>query len=84
MIHARNFSALRAIDHLLWSPDFFMNAKCRIYIVDHDSRMRQHLVRFLRAQGFDPTPFSSGSDFLEATEYLAAGIAPGGIISSRQ
>ncbi|NML91281.1 response regulator transcription factor [Sphingobium sp. TB-6] len=52
-----------------------MDSPCPIYVVDDDTRMRQHLVRLLRGQKFAPTPFSTGSDFGEAMSYLAPGIA---------
>ncbi|KXU29164.1 DNA-binding response regulator [Sphingobium sp. 22B] len=52
-----------------------MNPGCPVYIVDHDSRMRQELVRILRREGFGPVPFSCGSDFIEALDFLAPGIA---------
>ncbi|BDD65280.1 DNA-binding response regulator [Sphingobium sp. TA15] len=43
--------------------------------MDHDSRMRQDLVRILRREGFAPVPFSCGADFIEALDFLAPGIA---------
>src|SRR3546814_11502820 len=52
-----------------------MNPGCPVYIVDHDSRMRQDLVRILRREGFAPVPFSCGADFIEALDFLAPGIA---------
>src|SRR3546814_3042078 len=52
-----------------------MNPGCPVYIVDHDSRLRQDLVRILRREGFAPVPFSCGADFIEALDFLAPGIA---------
>lgn len=52
-----------------------MRADLPVYIVDNDTRMRQHLVGLLRQRNFAPTPFSSGTDFLEAVTFLAPGIA---------
>lgn len=48
---------------------------CPVYIVDHDSKTRQYLVRILRPEGFEPRPFSCGADFIEALDFLAPGIA---------
>lgn len=52
-----------------------MRAGFPVYIVDSDTRMRQHLVGLLRQNHFAPTPYSSGADFLEAVTFLAPGIA---------
>lgn len=52
-----------------------MNPGCPVYIVDHDSKTRQYLVRVLRTEGFEPRPFSCGADFIEALDFLAPGIA---------
>ncbi|NML90081.1 MULTISPECIES: response regulator transcription factor [unclassified Sphingobium] len=52
-----------------------MNPGCPVYIVDHDSKTRQYLVRVLRPEGFEPMPFSCGADFIEALDFLAPGIA---------
>ena len=52
-----------------------MGAKCPVYIVLKDARLRRSLVETLRAQQYQPTPFASGSDFLEALNHLPAGVA---------
>ncbi|WP_313804219.1 response regulator [Sphingobium sp.] len=52
-----------------------MNSGCPVYIVDDDRKTRQYLVRLLREHGFEPTPFASGSDFIEALDFLTPGIA---------
>ncbi|WP_176596184.1 MULTISPECIES: response regulator transcription factor [Sphingobium] len=52
-----------------------MNPGCPVYIVDHDSKMRQYLVRVLRRERFEPRPFSCGADFIESLDFLAPGIA---------
>jgi len=52
-----------------------MGAKCLVYIVLKDARLRRSLVETLRAEQYHPTPFASGSDFLEALNHLPAGVA---------
>ncbi|WP_062793144.1 response regulator transcription factor [Sphingobium herbicidovorans] len=52
-----------------------MGAKCPVYVVLKDARIRRNLVETLRAEQYHPTPFSSGSDFLEALNHLPAGVA---------
>ncbi|NWK99098.1 DNA-binding response regulator [Sphingobium lactosutens] len=52
-----------------------MGAKCPVYIVLKDARIRRTLVETLRAEQYHPTPFASGSDFLEALDHLPAGVA---------
>lgn len=52
-----------------------MDTGCSVYIVDSDARVRQHLVKLLRAQHYKPTPFATGSDFVEALGFLAPGIS---------
>lgn len=52
-----------------------MDTGCSVYIVDSDARVRQHLVKLLRAQRYKPTPFATGSDFVEALGFLAPGIS---------
>ncbi len=52
-----------------------MGAKCPVFIVVGDASIRQHLVKTLRAEQYQPTPFASGRDFLEALHYLPPGVA---------
>ncbi|KEQ53675.1 response regulator transcription factor [Sphingobium chlorophenolicum] len=52
-----------------------MKPACPVYIVDHDSKTRQYLVGALRREGFEPTPFSCGADFVGSLDFLAPGIA---------
>lgn len=75
MIGARNYLSGQAFTHIQWLPQVVMSTKCPVYIVDEDRQVRKHLVRLLREQAFDPIPFSSSRDFLEALGFLAAGIA---------
>ncbi|WP_255325736.1 MULTISPECIES: response regulator transcription factor [Sphingobium] len=52
-----------------------MRTKSPIYVVIGDALLRRHLVAFLRAHHYAPTPFSNGSDFLDAAHFLGSGIA---------
>lgn len=45
-----------------------------VFILDGDPKVRRHLVRFLRAHSFEAVPFASGTDFVEALNYLSPGI----------
>ena len=45
----------------------------RVYIVDDDTMVRQALYFALRAGGFEPRSFASGSDFLQEADSLEAG-----------
>lgn len=51
-----------------------MNTPCSVYIVDSDASMRRHLMKIVKAQGYEPTPFANGSDFIEALVFLPPGI----------
>ncbi|MFC4595614.1 response regulator transcription factor [Sphingobium tyrosinilyticum] len=52
-----------------------MSAKCSVFIVVDDARLRRNLVATLRSEQYQPTPYAAGSDFLEALSYLPAGVA---------
>lgn len=52
-----------------------MRTKSPIYVVIGETLLRRRLVAMLRARHYNPTPFSNGSDFLEATHFLGPGIA---------
>ena len=45
----------------------------RVYVVDDDSMVRRALFFALRAGGFEPRSFASGSDFLQEADSLADG-----------
>lgn len=49
------------------------SAAQRVYIVDDDSMVRRALFFALRAGGFQPRTFASGSDFLEEADSLETG-----------
>lgn len=51
-----------------------MNTKCIVYVIDVDAGFRRELVLILRQKGFQPIPFSSGTDFLESLDFLERGI----------
>lgn len=75
MTGARNNLRKQAFTQIKWLPQVVMKTKCPVYIVDDDRQVRRHLVRLLRAQTFDPIPFSSSRDFIDALGFLRAGIA---------
>lgn len=52
-----------------------MRTKSPVYVIVGDTALRRQLVAVLRARDFDATPFSQGSDFLDATAFLGPGIA---------
>lgn len=52
-----------------------MRIKCPVFIVVSDAKIRRHLVKTLRAEGYPSTPFANGSDFLEALTFLPPGVA---------
>lgn len=52
-----------------------MSAKCSVFIVVGDAGIRRNMVETLRAEQYRPTPYATGSDFLEALIHLSAGVA---------
>ena len=52
-----------------------MRTKGPIYVVMREALIRRDLVAILRAHHYAPTPFASGSDFLDAARFISPGIA---------
>jgi two-component system response regulator FixJ len=50
-----------------------MGSKGTVYVVDDEAPLRRMIVQSLREAGFDPRPFVSGVDFLDALHDLAPG-----------
>ena len=52
-----------------------MSARCPVFIILSDADMRRLLVKKLSAQGYQPTPFANGADFVGSLDYLPSGVA---------
>ena len=52
-----------------------MRTKGPIYVVMREALIRRDLVAILRAHRYAPTPFASGSDFLDAARFISPGTA---------
>ena len=52
-----------------------MRTKGPIYVVMREALIRRDLVAVLRAHRYAPTPFASGSDFLDAARFISPGTA---------
>ena len=52
-----------------------MSARCPVFIVLNDADMRRLVVKKLSTQGYQPTPFVNGRDFVESLGFLPSGVA---------